>query len=199
MRLSGDALNVDLKVETGAAYRQLKEDHGKILEALRSQGYTDRQRDNQHGAGGKAGCGQPGKQPGTVFPAPAVAASRGRAARHASATIRRGAADGGFNGAGETNVEDTSSGACWQQRSWRRLPLRRAPPPGRGLRKGDPVGCREIRHTGRHSLFGRSDGDRAQGFALSLRAQHRRQGSLSTLRAGRIEAVRCRRAEAVPS
>ncbi|EJZ22588.1 flagellar hook-length control protein FliK, partial [Rhizobium sp. Pop5] len=40
MRLSGDALNVDLKVETGAAYRQLKEDHGKILEALRSQGYA---------------------------------------------------------------------------------------------------------------------------------------------------------------
>jgi chemotaxis protein MotD len=40
MRLQGDALNVDLKVETGAAYRQLKEDHSKILEALRSQGYT---------------------------------------------------------------------------------------------------------------------------------------------------------------
>ncbi|MGO8657576.1 flagellar hook-length control protein FliK, partial [Rhizobium ruizarguesonis] len=40
MRLSGDALNVDLKVETGAAYRQMKEDHGKILEALRSQGYA---------------------------------------------------------------------------------------------------------------------------------------------------------------
>ncbi|OWK26622.1 hypothetical protein AJ87_06440 [Rhizobium yanglingense] len=40
MRLSGDALNVDLKVETGAAYRQLKEDHGKIIEVLRSQGYA---------------------------------------------------------------------------------------------------------------------------------------------------------------
>ncbi|OCJ17690.1 flagellar hook-length control protein [Rhizobium sp. AC44/96] len=40
MRLQGDALNVDLKVETGAAYRQLKEDHSKILESLRSQGYT---------------------------------------------------------------------------------------------------------------------------------------------------------------
>ncbi|MGO8183073.1 flagellar hook-length control protein FliK, partial [Rhizobium leguminosarum] len=40
MRLSGDALNIDLKVDTGAAYRQMKEDHGKILEALRSQGYA---------------------------------------------------------------------------------------------------------------------------------------------------------------
>jgi chemotaxis protein MotD len=40
LRLQGDALNVDLKVETAAAYRQLKEDHNKMLESLRSQGYA---------------------------------------------------------------------------------------------------------------------------------------------------------------
>ncbi len=40
LRLQGDALNVDLKVESAAAYRQLREDHGKMLESLRSQGYA---------------------------------------------------------------------------------------------------------------------------------------------------------------
>ena len=40
LRLQGDTLNVDLKVETAAAYRQLREDHTKMLESLRSQGYA---------------------------------------------------------------------------------------------------------------------------------------------------------------
>lgn len=40
LRLSGEELSVDLKVDNAAAYRQLKEDHSRIAEALRSQGYA---------------------------------------------------------------------------------------------------------------------------------------------------------------
>ncbi|MEZ2132987.1 MULTISPECIES: flagellar hook-length control protein FliK [unclassified Sinorhizobium] len=40
LRLSGEELSVDLKVDSPAAYRQLKEDHSRIAEALRSQGYA---------------------------------------------------------------------------------------------------------------------------------------------------------------
>jgi chemotaxis protein MotD len=107
MRLQGDALNVDLKVETGAAYRQLKEDHSKILEALRSQGYTidnvtismapvDRSDANaQQGAQGQPAFAQQGQG----------GASRER--QHQSE--QRGA--GGFNDAGEIAVEGASSGS----------------------------------------------------------------------------------------
>ncbi|WP_337266106.1 flagellar hook-length control protein FliK [Oryzifoliimicrobium ureilyticus] len=40
MRLSGETLNIDLKVETHEALRQLKADHDKIIDALRGQGYA---------------------------------------------------------------------------------------------------------------------------------------------------------------
>jgi chemotaxis protein MotD len=40
MRLSGDDLTVDLKVQSGEAYRQLHNDQGAMMDALRSQGYT---------------------------------------------------------------------------------------------------------------------------------------------------------------
>lgn len=40
MRLSGDDLTVDLKVQSGEAYRQLHDDQGAMIEALRSQGYS---------------------------------------------------------------------------------------------------------------------------------------------------------------
>ncbi|ARM11008.1 MULTISPECIES: flagellar hook-length control protein FliK [Rhizobium] len=112
MRLSGDALNVDLKVETGAAYRQLKEDHGKILEALRSQGYAV---DNvtismapveRVDAGNQAG-GQ-----GQASPQQSLAQQgQGGAARERhNQTAQR--TDGGFNGAGETGIEDVSAGGA---------------------------------------------------------------------------------------
>ncbi|TXI07605.1 MAG: flagellar hook-length control protein FliK [Rhizobium sp.] len=39
MRLSGDQLSVDLKVQTGEAYRQLHADQSHMVEALRAQGY----------------------------------------------------------------------------------------------------------------------------------------------------------------
>ena len=110
MRLSGDALNVDLKVETGAAYRQLKEDHGKILEALRSQGYAIENvtvsmapveradANNQAGSQGQASQQQSLAQQG----------QGGAARERQNQTAQR--TDGGFNGAGETGIEDVSAG-----------------------------------------------------------------------------------------
>jgi chemotaxis protein MotD len=111
MRLSGDALNVDLKVETGAAYRQLKEDHGKILEALRSQGYTvdnvtismapvDRSdAGNQSSAQGQSSQQQSLPQQG----------QGGEARERQNQSGQRGV---GFNGAGATGIEDTSAGSA---------------------------------------------------------------------------------------
>jgi chemotaxis protein MotD len=108
MRLSGDALNVDLKVETGAAYRQMKEDHGKILEALRSQGYAVEnvtismapveRSDAGNQAGSQASQQQSLTQQG----------QGGEARERHNQTAQR--TDGGFNGAGETGIEDARAG-----------------------------------------------------------------------------------------
>lgn len=40
MRLAGEELTVELKVENGTAYRQLKEDQSRIIDALRAQGFS---------------------------------------------------------------------------------------------------------------------------------------------------------------
>ncbi|TAY72724.1 flagellar hook-length control protein FliK [Rhizobium ruizarguesonis] len=106
MRLSGDALNVDLKVETGAAYRQMKEDHGKILEALRSQGYAVENvtismapvERPDAGNQGQASQQQSLPQQG----------QGGEARERQNQTAQR--TDGGFNGAGDTSIEDARSG-----------------------------------------------------------------------------------------
>ncbi|TBB69384.1 flagellar hook-length control protein FliK [Rhizobium ruizarguesonis] len=106
MRLSGDALNVDLKVETGAAYRQMKEDHGKILEALRSQGYAVENvtismapvERPDAGNQGQASQQQSLPQQG----------QGGEARERHNQTAQR--TDGGFNGAGETGIEDARAG-----------------------------------------------------------------------------------------
>lgn len=111
MRLSGDTLNVDLKVETGAAYRQLKEDHGKILEALRSQGYAV---DNvtismapveRADAGNQASSqGQTSQQQQQSL---AQQGQGGEARERQNQTARQ--TDGGFNGAGGNGVENASA------------------------------------------------------------------------------------------
>lgn len=110
MRLSGDTLNVDLKVETGAAYRQLKEDHGKILEALRSQGYAV---DNvtismapveRSDAGNQAGSqGQTSQQQQSLGQQGQGGEARERQNQTAQQT------DGGFNGAGGNGAENASA------------------------------------------------------------------------------------------
>ncbi|OAV51982.1 chemotaxis protein CheD [Rhizobium sp. WYCCWR10014] len=106
MRLSGDALNIDLKVDTGAAYRQMKEDHGKILEALRSQGYAVENvtismapvERPDAGNQGQASQQQSLPQQG----------QGGEARERHNQTAQR--TDGGFNGAGDTSIEDARSG-----------------------------------------------------------------------------------------
>ncbi|MBY3039335.1 flagellar hook-length control protein FliK [Rhizobium laguerreae] len=106
MRLSGNALNIDLKVDTGAAYRQMKEDHGKILEALRSQGYAVENvtismapvERPDAGNQGQASQQQSLPQQG----------QGGEARERQNQTAQR--TGGGFNGAGDTSVEDARSG-----------------------------------------------------------------------------------------
>lgn len=117
MRLSGDALNVDLKVETGAAYRQLRQDHDKILEALRSQGYAV---DNvtismapadRPDAGNQAnGQGQASQQQSL-----AQQGQGGEARERHNQTAQR--TDGIFNDAGGTGLEDASVGVADGNRS----------------------------------------------------------------------------------
>jgi len=52
LKLSGDELSVEIKVETAEAYRQLKDDNQSILKALRGQGFGVEQITVQHVAGG---------------------------------------------------------------------------------------------------------------------------------------------------
>lgn len=109
MRLSGDALNVDLKVETGTAYRQMKEDHGKILEALRSQGYAVDNVTISMAPVERADTGsQAGSQGQTSQQQSLSQQGQGGEARERHNQTAR--TDGGFNGAGETGIEDARTG-----------------------------------------------------------------------------------------
>jgi chemotaxis protein MotD len=109
MRLSGDALNVDLKVSTGAAYRQLKEDHDHIIEALRSQGYAV---DNITISMAPVEQPDAGNQPNAQGQSPQQQQSlqQGQGGEARERHTQSQSRNGGFNG-GETNVEDTASGA----------------------------------------------------------------------------------------
>ncbi|MDM9626409.1 flagellar hook-length control protein FliK [Rhizobium sp. S152] len=112
MRLQGDALNIDLKVETGAAYRQLKEDHSKIVEVLRAQGYAidnvsismalvDRS-DTGNQAGGQ---GQSAQQ--QAF------AQQGQGGQARERQYQSGqSTGGGFDGAGETGMDGVAAGTA---------------------------------------------------------------------------------------
>lgn len=51
LRLTGEELSVEIKVETAEAYRQLKDDNQSILKALRGQGFGVEQITVQHVAG----------------------------------------------------------------------------------------------------------------------------------------------------
>jgi len=107
MRLSGDALNVDLKVETGAAYRQMKEDHGKILEALRSQGYAV---DNVTISMAPVERADTGNQAGSQASQQQSLPQQGQGGEARERHNQTARTDGGFNGAGETGIEDVSAG-----------------------------------------------------------------------------------------
>ncbi len=109
MRLSGDALNVDLKVESGAAYRQLKEDHGKILEALRSQGYAVDNVTISMAPVERSDTGSQANSQGQASQQQSLAqqGQGGEARERQNQTAQR--TDGGFNGAGGNSAEGASS------------------------------------------------------------------------------------------
>ncbi|WP_026618264.1 chemotaxis protein MotD [Ensifer sp. WSM1721] len=62
LRLKDDELQVDLKVETGEAFRQLQDDQGEMVKALRAQGFAVDQVNVVFNAGGDASSGN-GSQP----------------------------------------------------------------------------------------------------------------------------------------
>ncbi|WP_085033884.1 flagellar hook-length control protein FliK [Ensifer aridi] len=62
LRLKADELQVDLKVETGEAFRQLQDDQGEMVKALRAQGFAVDQVNVVFNAGGDASSGN-GSQP----------------------------------------------------------------------------------------------------------------------------------------
>lgn len=111
MRLSGDTLSVDLKVETGAAYRQLKEDHGKMLEALRSQGYAVDNVTISMAPVERADTGSQTNSQGQASQQQQQSLAQqgqgGAARERQNQTAQR--TDGGFNGAGGNGVENASA------------------------------------------------------------------------------------------
>ncbi|SEH50067.1 chemotaxis protein MotD [Rhizobium tibeticum] len=116
MRLHGDALNVDLKVESGAAYRQLKEDHGKIIEALRSQGYTIDNVTISMAPVDRSDAGnQANAQSQQQGHASAQQGQGGEARERQNQSGQR--TGGGSNGSGESGVEGTSPGAAGSGRT----------------------------------------------------------------------------------
>lgn len=62
LRLKDDELQVELKVETGEAFRQLRDDQGEMVKALRAQGFAVDQVNVVFNAGGDASNGS-GSQP----------------------------------------------------------------------------------------------------------------------------------------
>lgn len=64
LKLSGEELTVDIKVQTAEAYRQLSDDNQAILKALRGQGFGVEQINIQHVAGPERGSNQTQQQAG---------------------------------------------------------------------------------------------------------------------------------------
>ncbi len=111
MRLSGDALNVDLKVETGAAYRQLKEDARQDHRACFAARVIaiDNVTISMAPAAKESRRGEPGRMRKSSLPSSNRLQQAAGRLKRASATPRQhSGAIGGLNGAGETSVEDCS-------------------------------------------------------------------------------------------
>lgn len=107
MRLSGDALNVDLKVATGAAYRQLKEDQDHIIEALRGQGYAvDKVTISMAPAAQPDAGNQPNAQ--GQFPQHQQSLQQGQGGEARERHSQPQSGNGGFHGGGETDAETAS-------------------------------------------------------------------------------------------
>ncbi|CDZ35611.1 flagellar hook-length control protein FliK [Neorhizobium galegae] len=117
LRLHGEELNVHLTVETRAAYRQLSEDSGGILDALRAQGFAVDQvtisiAPTADSDGTSSQQGQPGQ---TGQQAMAEGGRQGQAARGQQQNGERQAADQGTrnaNDAASDNVAGTAPGGA---------------------------------------------------------------------------------------
>jgi chemotaxis protein MotD len=119
MRLSGDQLSVDLKVQTSEAYRQLHADQSHMVDALRAQGYqvdsitvsmassTDQQSDNS-----RSGSNQSQQQS-------LLNQGQGGDARPKGQNYSGQQSDGnnGNHSSGERGVEDGSAGGVQRSRS----------------------------------------------------------------------------------
>jgi chemotaxis protein MotD len=120
MRLSGDQLSVDLKVQTGDAYRQLHADQSHMIDALRAQGYqvdnitvTLSSSADQHDSGRQSGFqGQPQQQS-------QANQGQGGDARPRGQNYSGRQADGKENGrmSGEQAAGDGAAGTSQRQRS----------------------------------------------------------------------------------
>lgn len=62
LKLSGEELSVEIKVQTAEAYRQIKEDNQSILKSLRGQGFGVEQITVQHVVSSERASGQPAQQ-----------------------------------------------------------------------------------------------------------------------------------------
>lgn len=105
LRLTGEELSVQIKVETAEAYRQLNNDNQSILKTLRAQGYGVEQITIQHVAAPDRPSGQAGPQgfqAGTQGNNSADAQASGREAG------RQGSGHSGSNQRGGDRLEQTT-------------------------------------------------------------------------------------------
>jgi chemotaxis protein MotD len=118
LRLHGEELNVHLTVETRAAYRQLSEDSGGILDALRAQGFAVDQvtisiaptADSDGTSGQQGQAGQAGQQAMAEGGRQEQAAGRGRQQNGGNQTADQGT--GNTNDAASDNVAGTAPGGA---------------------------------------------------------------------------------------
>ncbi|MDL2401457.1 flagellar hook-length control protein FliK [Rhizobium mayense] len=121
MRLQGDQLSVDLKVQTSEAYRQLHADQSHMIDALRAQGYQvdsitvtlAPSADQQSDSGRQSGFqGQPQQQS-------LLNQGQGGDARPKGQSYSGQQTNGndGNRGSGERGTEDGASGSAQRQRS----------------------------------------------------------------------------------
>ncbi|MGJ8572190.1 MAG: flagellar hook-length control protein FliK [Hoeflea sp.] len=98
LKLSGEDLSVEIKVQTAEAYRQLKEDNQSILKALRAQGFGVEQITVQHVVGNERAsnqAGQPGFQSSQQGPGSNDAQSFGKDGNRNSAGQQQSGSRGG--------------------------------------------------------------------------------------------------------
>jgi chemotaxis protein MotD len=98
LKLSGDDLSVEIKVQTAEAYRQIKQDNESIIKALRGQGFGVEQITVQHVAGtdrASSQTPQQGFQPGQQGPGSSDAQSSGRESGRNNASPQGSGSQGG--------------------------------------------------------------------------------------------------------